>query len=351
MVWADKVRQMKIRTNADQPDQSDNAIAFGAEGIGLCRTEHMFFGEGKIGPMREMILAETLEARKEALAKLLPLQRADFEGILLAMNGRPVTIRTIDPPLHEFVPHDEAGQQEVADMMGISLAKVRERVESLHEFNPMLGLRGCRLGILYPEITEMQARAVFEATVAVKKKGKKALPEIMIPLVGNVKELKLQEIIVRRVADEVMKETKTKFDYLVGTMIEVPRGAITANEIAEVAEFFSFGTNDLTQMTLGVSRDDAGSFLGPYVEMEIYARDPFEAIDQAGVGFLMKHAVREGRSVREHLKIGICGEHGGEPSSVEFCHNIGLDYVSCSPFRVPIARLAAARAAITNPRK
>lgn len=346
MRWADKYRKLKVRTNADQPDQARNAVAFGAEGIGLCRTEHMFFGEGKIGPMREMILSDTTEERRKALAKLLPLQRKDFEEIFIAMNGKPVTIRTIDPPLHEFLPHDEVGQKEVAKTLNIPISKIKERVESLHEFNPMLGFRGCRLGILYPEITEMQARAIFEAAVNVIKLGIKAYPEIMIPLVGNWKELKHQEEIVRRVAQEVMEETNTKFEYLVGTMIEVPRGAITAREIAEVAEFFSFGTNDLTQTTLGLSRDDSGRFLPFYVEKEIYKRDPFETIDQEGVGFLMKFAVKEGRKTRKKLKVGICGEHGGEPASVEFCHQIGLDYVSCSPFRVPIARLAAARAAI-----
>jgi pyruvate,orthophosphate dikinase len=346
MDWADKYRTMKVRTNADQPDQSANAVAFGAEGIGLCRTEHMFFGDGKIGPMREMILADKVEDRKKALGKLLPLQRKDFEGIFIAMNGRPVTIRTIDPPLHEFLPHDEAGQKELAKQMKIDAKIVKERVEALHEFNPMLGFRGCRLGILYPEITEMQARAIFEATVNVQKTGIPVLPEIMIPLVGNVKELKLQEQIVRRVAKEVMEENKTEFPYLVGTMIEVPRGAITAGAIAEVAEFFSFGTNDLTQTTMGLSRDDSGRFLPTYVAEEIYDKDPFEAIDQTGVGFLMEHAVKHGRNTKKDLKIGICGEHGGEPSSVEFCHRIGLNYVSCSPFRVPIARLAAARAAI-----
>jgi len=346
MDWADKYRKLKVRTNADQPDQASNAVAFGAEGIGLCRTEHMFFGEGKIGPMREMILANTLEDRKKALSKLLPLQRTDFEGIFRAMDGRPVTIRTIDPPLHEFLPHDEKGQKEVAKELGIDAKIVKERVESLHEFNPMLGFRGCRLGLIYPEITEMQARAIFEATVNVLKEGINVLPEIMIPLVGHVKELADQEAIVRNVANEVMNETDTKFDYLVGTMIEIPRGAITADEIATVAEFFSFGTNDLTQTTLGLSRDDSGKFLPKYVEREIYAVDPFVSIDQKGVGFLMKHAVKNGREVRKNIKLGICGEHGGEPASVEFCHTIGLDYVSCSPFRVPIARLAAARAAI-----
>ena len=348
MAWADKHRTLKIRTNADQPDQSANAVAFGAEGIGLCRTEHMFFGEGKIGPMREMILADTLEQRRAALAKLLPLQRRDFAGIFEVMAGRPVTIRTIDPPLHEFLPHDEKGQREVAGQMGIPYEKVRERVASLHEFNPMLGFRGCRLGIIYPEITEMQARAIFEAAAATKKKKIPVLPEVMIPLVGNVKELRNQERLVRTTAEAVMKEQGITFDYLVGTMIEVPRGAITAGEIATVAEFFSFGTNDLTQTTLGVSRDDAGRFLVPYVEREIYAKDPFEVIDRDGVGQLMRMAVERGRKARPAIKLGICGEHGGDPSSIEFCHLVGLNYVSCSPFRVPIARLAAARAAILN---
>jgi len=348
MAWADKYRTLKIRTNADQPDQSANAVAFGAEGIGLCRTEHMFFGEGKIGPMREMILADTVEQRRAALAKLLPLQRKDFAGIFEVMAGRPVTIRTIDPPLHEFLPHEEKGQREIAQQMGIPYEKVKERVESLHEFNPMLGFRGCRLGIIYPEITEMQARAIFEAAAATKKKKIPVLPEVMIPLVGHVKELAHQEKIVRAAAGAVMKEQGIKFDYLVGTMIEVPRGAVTADEIATVAEFFSFGTNDLTQMTLGVSRDDAARFLIPYVEREIYAKDPFEVIDREGVGELMRMAVERGRRTRPGIKLGICGEHGGEPSSVEFCHLIGLSYVSCSPFRVPIARLAAARAAILN---
>lgn len=350
MAWADEYRRLKIRTNADQPDQSANAVAFGAEGIGLCRTEHMFFGEGKIGPMREMILADTVEARKAALAKLLPLQRKDFEGIFEVMDGMPVTIRTIDPPLHEFLPHDEKSQRALAAEMGLSYEKVKQRVESLHEFNPMLGFRGCRLGIIFPEITEMQARAIFEAAAGVKKKGKDVEPEVMIPLVGNILELTHQEKIVREVAQSVMKEQGVKFKYLVGTMIEIPRGALTADEIAASAEFFSFGTNDLTQTTLGVSRDDAGKFLIPYVEKEIYAKDPFEAIDRNGVGELMKIAVRKGRSVKPALKLGICGEHGGEPSSVEFCHEIGLDYVSCSPFRVPIARLAAARAALKDER-
>ena len=349
MKWADGFRTLKIRTNADQPDQSANAVAFGAEGIGLCRTEHMFFGEGKIGPMREMILADTLEARKAALAGLLPLQRKDFAGIFEVMAGRPVTIRTIDPPLHEFLPHEETDQRALAAQMGISYEKVKARVESLHEFNPMLGFRGCRLGIIYPEITEMQARAIFEAAAETKKKGIGVEPEVMIPLVGHVKELENQAAIVRKTAEAVMKEKGVKFKYLVGTMIEIPRGALTADEIAGVAEFFSFGTNDLTQTTLGVSRDDAARFLVPYVEMGIYAKDPFEVLDRVGVGQLMRMAVEKGRAARPGIKLGICGEHGGEPSSVEFCHIIGLNYVSCSPFRVPIARLAAARAAIMNP--
>ncbi|MBM4168559.1 MAG: pyruvate, phosphate dikinase [Ignavibacteria bacterium] len=348
MQWADTYRRLKIRTNADQPDQSANAIAFGAQGIGLCRTEHMFFGEGKIGPMREMILSESVESRRSALEKLLPLQRKDFEGIFEVMKGRPVTIRTIDPPLHEFLPHDEQSQRELAGQMGIPYEKVKQRVDSLHEFNPMLGFRGCRLGIIYPEITEMQARAIFEAAANVKRRGIDVEPEVMIPLVGHVKELSDQTAIVRRVAEQVTKDSKVKFKYLVGTMIEIPRGALTADEIASEAEFFSFGTNDLTQTTLGVSRDDAGRFLLPYVEREIYGKDPFESIDRIGVGMLMKMAVEKGRSVLPNLKLGICGEHGGDPSSIEFCHEIGLDYVSCSPFRVPIACLAAARAALKD---
>jgi pyruvate,orthophosphate dikinase len=351
MSWADRYRTLRIRTNADQPDQATNAVAFGAEGIGLCRTEHMFFGEGKITPMREMILADTVEQRKKALAKLLPLQREDFEGIFRAMDGMPVTIRTIDPPLHEFLPHDKATQKFIAHEMGVRYEKVHRRVQELHEFNPMLGFRGCRLGIIYPEITEMQSRAIFEAAANVLKEGKEVFPEIMIPLVGNVLELEDQAELVHKVAKEVMNERKVKFKYHVGTMIEVPRGALTADKIATVAEFFSFGTNDLTQTTIGISRDDSARYLIPYVEKDIYAKDPFEAIDQDGVGELMKIAVQKGRSTKTRLKIGICGEHGGEPSSVEFCHRIGLDYVSCSPFRVPIARLAAARAALKEMKK
>ena len=349
MTWADKARTMGVRANADQPDQAIAAIAFGAEGIGLCRTEHMFFGEGKIGPMREMILADNAAARRAALAKLLPLQRTDFEGIFRAMGGRPVTIRTIDPPLHEFLPHDAADQEELAAELGLPVDRVRARIESLHEFNPMLGFRGCRLGIVYPEVTEMQARAIFEAAAAVRRERIAVHPEVMIPLVGHVKELELQADIVRRVAAEVMQATGAKFPYTVGTMIEVPRGALTADRIAAVAEFFSFGTNDLTQTTLGVSRDDAGRFLVPYVnDFEIYERDPFESIDEEGVGALIRVAVERGRGARRGLKIGICGEHGGDPRSVNFCHRAGLDYVSCSPYRLPIARLAAAQAALAS---
>ncbi|MCW5890090.1 MAG: pyruvate, phosphate dikinase [bacterium] len=347
MKWADQVRTLGIRANADQPDQCEQAVAFGAEGVGLCRTEHMFFGEEKILPMREMILAETTSERRAALDKLLPLQRADFEGIFRALAGKPVTIRTIDPPLHEFLPHSEEEQKELAAALGIPFEKVRTRVEALHEFNPMLGFRGCRLGIVYPEITEMQARAIFEAAVNVKKSGVAVAPEVMIPLVGHPKELVLQAAVVRRVADAVIKAAGVKLPYLVGTMIEVPRGAIAAGAIAETAQFFSFGTNDLTQTTLGVSRDDAGRFLTPYVnDLEIYPRDPFQSLDADGVGALMRIAVERGRKTQKAIKLGICGEHGGDPASIRLCQEIGLDYVSCSPFRVPIARLAAAQAAI-----
>lgn len=348
MKWADSVRTMNVRTNADQPDQSANAIAFGAEGIGLCRTEHMFFGENRILAVREMILSNTEEGRKKAINKLLPYQRKDFEGIFKVMAGRPVTVRTLDPPLHEFLPHEDKDIKETADALGVSVKEVKDKIESLHEFNPMLGFRGCRLGIAFPEITEMQVRAIFEAAVNVAKKGIKVKPEIMIPLVGHVNELKLQEQIVRRVAKEVFAKTGKKVNYLVGTMIELPRAAVTADQIAEVAEFFSFGTNDLTQTTFGLSRDDAGKFLPKYVEQDILPKDPFEALDRDGVGVLVKMGTDKGRSTRQDLKVGICGEHGGEPSSVEFCHSVGMNYVSCSPFRVPIARLAAARAALKD---
>jgi pyruvate,orthophosphate dikinase len=306
----------------------------------------MFFGEGEIGPMREMILASTSEMRERALSKLLPLQREDFEHIFEVMEGRPVTIRTLDPPLHEFLPHEASAQRELASDMGVSFEAVKAKVDSFHEFNPMIGFRGCRLGIVYPEITRMQAQAIFEAAANVIGRGQKAVPEIMIPLVGNVKELEDQAGIVRQVARQVMDSRKLEIDYQVGTMIEVPRGALTADEIARSADFFSFGTNDLTQTTLALSRDDADRFLVPYLQRDIYPRDPFQSLDIAGVGELMKIAVAKGRATRPEIKIGICGEHGGDPSTIEFCHQLEQDYVSCSPFRVPIARLAAAQAAI-----
>lgn len=346
MTAADKYRRLRIRTNADQADQTLNAIAFGAEGIGLCRTEHMFFGGQRIDAVREMILADDENGRRRALAKLLPYQRDDFYSIFKALDGKPATIRLIDPPLHEFVPHEPVEQKDLARKIGKTIEQVRHKIESLHEFNPMLGHRGCRLGITYPEITEMQARAIFEAACRVKREGINVSPEIMVPLIGTAKELQLQTALIHQTAEKVFTETRVKIKYLVGTMIEVPRAALTSAEIAATAEFFSFGTNDLTQMTLGLSRDDAGRFLPLYVEKEIYARDPFEALDRTGVGRLIHLSVTEGRSVNPHLKLGICGEHGGEASSIEFCHTLGLDYVSCSPFRVPIARLAAARAAL-----
>jgi pyruvate,orthophosphate dikinase len=346
MKWCDKATRMVVRTNADSPEQAANAIAFGAVGIGLCRTEHMFFEGDRIDAMREMILADNLDARKAALAKLLPYQRADFIGIFTELDGLPATIRFLDPPLHEFLPHDEKAQAELAKKLNVPVEKISQRVHQLAEFNPMLGLRGCRLGITYPEISEMQARAVFEAAAEVQKKGIKVKPEIMIPLVGFPKELQLQLAVVNRVAAEIAKEKKTKFNYLVGTMIEIPRAALVADEIAKDAQFFSFGTNDLTQTTLGMSRDDSGSFLPKYQELEISKQNPFATIDQTGVGSLMKMAVALGQKTRPDIKLGICGEHGGEPSSVKFCHRIGLAYVSCSPFRVPIARLAAAQAAL-----
>ena len=346
MSWADGARRLRVRANADQPDQSESAVAFGAEGIGLCRTEHMFFGEGKIGPMREMIVAETEEDRRRALDQLLPLQREDFAGIFRAMKGRPVTIRTLDPPLHEFLPHDDAGVSELARATGRTVEQVHARIEDLKESNPMLGHRGCRLGITYPEITEMQARAVFEAAVDVAGEGTEVFPEIMIPLVGTKKELDLQAAVVRKAAHDVFKARGKKVGYLVGTMIEIPRAALTADKIAETAEFFSFGTNDLTQMTFGLSRDDVPRVLAAYQAQEIYSVDPFVSVDREGVGTLMKMAAEKGRSQKPKLKLGICGEHGGDPASVQFCHEIGLDYVSCSPYRLPIARLAAAQAAL-----
>ena len=347
MGWADKARKLDVRTNADSPEQVATAIAFGAKGIGLCRTEHMFFEGDRIDAMREMILAETVEDRRKALAKLLPFQREDFVGIFKELKGWPATIRFLDPPLHEFLPHTEAQQRELAAKLGVPADKLAHRVQELHEFNPMLGHRGCRLGITFPEVTEMQARAIFEAAAEVQKNKTKVRPEIMIPLVGFPKELKLQIDIVHRVAKEVAKEKKTKFNYLVGTMIEVPRAAIVADEIARDADFFSFGTNDLTQTALGMSRDDSGSFLPHYQELEIVKNNPFATIDQPGVGKLMEVARDQAHKTRANIKLGICGEHGGEPESVKFCHRLGLDYVSCSPFRVPVAKLAAAQAALS----
>jgi pyruvate, orthophosphate dikinase len=346
LAWADAARRLKVRANADQPDQAKVAVAFGAQGIGLCRTEHMFFGEGKIGPMREMILAETPEERRAALAKLLPLQREDFRGLFVEMAGRPVTIRTLDPPLHEFLPHDDAGVRALAAATGKPVERVRERIAELAESNPMLGNRGCRLGIAYPEITEMQARAIFEAACDAAEAGAKVEPEVMIPLVASVKELDHQAKVVRRVAAEVFEARGRKVRYLVGTMIEVPRGALTANEIARAAEFFSFGTNDLTQTTYGLSRDDVGPVLAKYLREEILNVDPFVSLDPEGVGELMRIGAERGRATRPDLKLGICGEHGGDPASVAFCDALGLDYVSCSPYRLPIARLAAAQAAL-----
>ena len=346
MGWCSQVTKLQVRTNADTPEQTANALAFGATGIGLCRTEHMFFEGNRIDAMREMILADNLKDRKEALAKILPYQKEDFVGIFKELKGLPATIRFLDPPLHEFLPHDHAAQNDLAEKMGVPVEKIQQRVKELHEFNPMLGFRGCRLGIVYPEISEMQSRAVFEAAAEVQKAGIKVKPEVMIPLVGFKRELDLQVEVVHRVAQEVMKEKGVKLDYLVGTMIEVPRGALTADEIAHTAQFFSFGTNDLTQTCLGMSRDDSGSFLPPYTELEIIKKNPFASIDQTGVGQLMRMAAEKGRSVRKDLKLGICGEHGGDPDSVKFCHRLGLTYVSCSPFRVPVARLAAAQAAL-----
>src|SRR5437660_3181815 len=346
MDWCAKVTRMSVRTNADTPEQVENAVAFGASGIGLCRTEHMFFEGDRIDAMREMILARKADDRQKALAKLLPYQKSDFVGIFKALKGKPATIRLLDPPLHEFLPQDHAAQSALAEKIGVSQEEIARRVHELHEQNPMLGHRGCRLGISFPEVTEMQARAIFEAAAEVHKSGTKVHPEVMIPLVGFKRELELQVEIVDRVAQEVQAAKKVKFNYLVGTMIEVPRGALTADEIAETAEFFSFGTNDLTQTTLGMSRDDSGSFLGPYQELEIVKKNPFATVDQSGVGHLMEMAVEKGQSTRPEIKLGICGEHGGDPDSVKFYHRIGLSYVSCSPFRVPVARLAAAQAAL-----
>ena len=348
--WADEFRRLEIWTNADQPNQAEEAIAFGAEGIGLTRTEHMFFEGNRIDAVREMILAEDQAGREKALAKLLPMQKEDFKGLFKVMRDLPVTIRTLDPPLHEFLPQDEKDMQKLAVKMQVPLEQLQAKVVSLHEANPMLGHRGCRLGITYPEITAMQARAILEAACEIAKEGLGVHPEIMIPLVGDVAELRNQREVVDSIAREVMEECEITIDYHVGTMIEVPRGALTADKIAEVAEFFSFGTNDLTQTVFGISRDDAGKFLPAYLTSKIWEYDPFSRLDQSGVGQLMEIAVQKGRSVRGDLKIGICGEHGGDPSSVEFCHRAGLDYVSCSPYRIPIATLAAAQAAIKEKR-
>lgn len=349
MKWADEIRKLKVRTNADTPKDAEQAIKFGAEGIGLCRTEHMFFESDRISVVREMIVSKTEEQRRAALDRLLPMQRKDFEGLYESMNGYPVTIRFLDPPLHEFLPHKDVEIKELANEMGLTFEELKNTVEGLHEFNPMMGHRGCRLSVSYPEIAEMQTRAVIEAAINVKKsKGLDIVPEIMIPLVGEVKELKYVKDVVVKTAEKVMQEKGVKLNYLVGTMIEIPRAALTADEIAKEAEFFSFGTNDLTQMTFGFSRDDASRFLSDYYDKQIYESDPFARIDEVGVGQLVKIAVEKGKNTRSDIKLGICGEHGGDPSSIELCHNIGLNYVSCSPFRVPVARLAAAQAQVKN---
>jgi pyruvate,orthophosphate dikinase len=350
MGWADEVRKLDVRANADNPNDASVAYEYGAQGIGLCRTEHMFFEESRIAAMREMIVAPNVEAREKALAKLLPMQREDFKGLYKAMKGYAVTIRYLDPPLHEFLPTQKDDIQALAKEMNMSFEDLHQVIESLHETNPMLGHRGVRLSVTYPEIARMQTQAVIEAAIEVTKEGLTVVPEIMIPLVGEVRELKTIKKVVVETADAIIKASGVDLKYLVGTMIEIPRAALLADEIAKEAEFFSFGTNDLTQMTFGFSRDDAATFLGDYYEQKIFEEDPFQHVDQRGVGKLMKMASTLGREARPNLKLGICGEHGGDPSSVEFCHNIGLSYVSCSPFRVPIARLAAAHAQIKNPR-
>jgi len=346
MEWADSIRTLKVRTNADTPADAEQAIKFGAQGIGLCRTEHMFFEESRIKAVREMILSDTKDGREKALAKILPMQKKDFYDLFKIMDGRPVTIRFLDPPLHEFLPKEDKEIKELANDMSLTVDQIKQKIEDLHEFNPMLGHRGCRLAITYPEIAAMQSRAVFEAVADIIKEGKTIIPEVMIPLVGNTKEFENQKEIVDATAKEVKVEKDVEFEYKVGTMIEVPRGALTADEIAKTAEFFSFGTNDLTQMGCGFSRDDSAGFLNEYIKLGIYKRDPFQALDQEGIGQLIEIAVEKGKSTRPDIKLGICGEHGGEPSSVEFCHKVGLNYVSCSPYRVPIARLAAAHAVL-----
>lgn len=346
MELSNKYAEMQVRTNADTPKDAKIARSFGAQGIGLTRTEHMFFEVDRIKAMREMILADTVKGRKHALEELLPMQRSDFEGIFEAMQDLPVTVRLLDPPLHEFVPHQLATQKELAEDMHISLSAVKSKVAELQEFNPMLGHRGCRLGNTYPEITEMQTRAIIEAALNLKEKGITANPEIMVPLIGTSNEFIEQEKIIRSTANQVFEERNDRIDFLVGTMIEIPRAALMAHKIAERADFFSFGTNDLTQMAFGYSRDDAGKFLSVYLEKGILTHDPFEVLDQEGVGQLVKMGAERGRSTKPNLKVGICGEHGGEPSSVEFCHSVDMNYVSCSPFRVPIARISSAQAAI-----
>ena len=351
MDLAEIYTRMYVRTNADTPNDAKAARNFGAKGVGLCRTEHMFFEGDRIDAMREMILSDTEEGRRTALAKILPMQRGDFEGILEAMDGLGVTIRLLDPPLHEFTPNEPSSQQEMATKLNISVEEVKQKVDALHEFNPMLGHRGCRLGITYPEITEMQARAIIEAACNLKMKGLNPKPEIMVPLVGEVKELKMLVDIIRKTAELVFSEKGVRVEFMVGTMIEIPRAAITADEIAEVAEFFSFGTNDLTQMTFGYSRDDVGKFLPTYLKKGILKADPFAVLDQVGVGRMVKMGAQLGRKTNPNIKLGICGEHGGEPSSVIFCDAVGMNYVSCSPFRVPIARVAAAQAAIMHTEK
>ena len=352
MSWADSFRKLRVRTNADTPADAANAVRLGAEGIGLCRTEHMFFEPERIPKIRKMILSKTVEEREKALEELIPFQKGDFKALYEVMEGKPVTIRFLDPPLHEFVPTDEKDIEALAKDMNLSVEEVKSTCSELHEFNPMMGHRGCRLSVTYPEIARMQTRAVIEAAIEVsKEKGFEIVPEIMVPLVGDKKELKFVKDVIVETAEKVKAEKNSNLVYHIGTMIEIPRAALLANEIAEEAEFFSFGTNDLTQMTFGFSRDDAGKFLVDYYKSKIYESDPFAKLDQNGVGQLIEMAVTKGRSQRPNLKIGICGEHGGDPSSVAFCHKVGMDYVSCSPFRVPIARLAAAQAAIAESRQ
>jgi len=349
MAWADEARVLKVRANADNPRDTKQALELGAEGIGLCRTEHMFFDTDRIPKIRKMILSDTIEGREAALSELIPFQKGDFKAMYKELKGLPMTVRYLDPPLHEFLPTDERDIEALANEMGVTVQRLKEKCSELHEFNPMMGHRGCRLAVTYPEIAKMQTRALMEAAIEVKEEdGYEIIPEIMIPLVGEIKELKFVKEVVVETAEQVKKEKNSDIEYHIGTMIEIPRAALTADEIAKEAEFFSFGTNDLTQMTFGFSRDDAGKFLESYYQNKIYESDPFARLDQTGVGSLVEMAANKGRQTRPDIKLGICGEHGGDPSSVEFCHNVGLTYVSCSPFRVPIARLAAAQAALNN---